>query len=194
MDKITQFIWLVVQKVIDRAAELFLGAFGAFVWLHLQTTTQNILEFSLNTHAIKGYSLIIAGAAAAWCVGDYVKRVFKWYQTRNLRHKYVKLLDFKWEVSPHFINGGFRSSVDTLSPTFIKDFIKGPLCRNCLAECSSATPGTSTMQVLPQCPVCRTPSPKNYVDADSFELTKHVYKTLQAILRHEASRGNSLNS
>jgi len=193
MDKITQFIWLVAQKIIDRAAELFLGAFGAYVWLHLRANTQSILEFSRSTHAVKGYSLIVAGAAAAWCAGDYARRVTQWYQTRNLRHKYVRLLDFKWEISPHFINGGFRSSVDTLSAAFIKDFIKGPLCRNCMSESSSTIPGTSTMQVLPQCPVCRTPAPKNHVSVDSFELVKHVYRILQSILRDEASRGNSLN-
>lgn len=193
MDKITQFLWQAVQRAIDRAAELFLGAFGALVWFHLRTNAQSILVFSRDTHTVKGYSLIVAGAAAAWCLGDYVRRVFQWFLARKLRHKYIRLLDFKWEISPHFINGGFRSSVDTLSSAFVKDFIKGPLCRDCLAECSSAIPGTSTMRVLPQCPVCRTPSPKNSVDVESFELTKHVYRMLQAALRDEASRGNSLS-
>lgn len=185
--------WQLVQKTVDWAAGLFLGAFGLSVLFYLRKSAQSVLGFSLNNHPVKGYGLVIAGAIAAWCAGDYIKRVFRWYQTRNLRHKYIKLLDFNWEISPHFINDGFRTPVDNCAPAYIKDFIKGPLCRNCLAECSGMIPGTGIMRVLPQCPVCRTPSPKNSIDVDSFELNKQVYRILQAALRDEASRGNSLN-
>mgnify|MGYP001187659029 CR=1 FL=1 len=190
MEKLRQLFWQVVQKSVDWAVQLALGVWGLTVLLYLWHTTQNVVEFARSPHPVVGWGIAMLGAVLAWGVGDAVKRGVIWYRTRNLRHKYVELLGFRWEISPHFINGGFRTSVEECAPALIREFIKGPLCLHCSAECAKTIQDVSVRAVQPVCPVCGAPCPEGSDMGDAIELNKRVYLYIQSQLRRRASSGN----
>lgn len=176
------------DSIIENFVAIFMSSLIGGIVIYIQTTTNNFVNYLKTPVTMPMIWVILFGLGVSFLVLKEIKR----FLTRVPCYKYFELEGYKWEVSPDFINGGFRYSVENLGVELYR-FIKGPLCKKCMGECfvlQGDGYGETVSYLVQNCPGCGAICPKDKWDGSRFQITKSVYQQMQARFRKQASTTN----
>jgi hypothetical protein len=195
------FFGKALETVAEHAVKILLTSYGVVFLAFAKRSALGVRNYLVADHALAGWLIFLFGLASTFSVAE----IFRWIARRLLARrehseKYLEFGGYRWEVSSEFLFGGYKHSSEECSPGLIRQFFKGPLCKDCLAECFRFDPSTivgidKTTSVVNPCPVCGEHSfSGTETGAGSADILRaNAFRHAQASIRKRESAAKILN-